>query len=96
MAGATGIEPISPVLETAILTVVLRPYLDYFTIFLGLNVKMVRIKSVWAKTLLLSRSVHTANGITVPYSQRLNTAPAIISPRGDGFRGDGYAIRCVD
>ena len=28
VAGATGIEPISTVLETAILTVVLRPYED--------------------------------------------------------------------
>ena len=30
LAGATGIEPISPVLETAILTVVLRPYPPLF------------------------------------------------------------------
>ena len=31
MAGATGIEPISTVLETAILTVVLRPYNIYYS-----------------------------------------------------------------
>lgn len=30
VAGATGIEPISTVLETAILTVVLRPYFVKF------------------------------------------------------------------
>ena len=31
VAGATGIEPISTVLETAILTVVLRPYNTYYS-----------------------------------------------------------------
>lgn len=40
VAGATGIEPISTVLETAILTVVLRPYVGcarwyYYSIVLA-------------------------------------------------------------
>lgn len=37
MAGATGIEPISTVLETAILTVVLRPFLFNLAFSTSLN-----------------------------------------------------------